>query len=84
MEKFTHGIMVIDPKNPNDDGSVPVIHFVGYWEEPSDNDVYGLYNEFKTDEDLGLVDKIDELEMVKATPDVLEHFNSLNFEDHEN
>ena len=83
MENFTHGIMVIDRNNPNDDGSIPVVHFVGYWDEPKENDVMGLYNEFKTDEALGLSETIDELELVPATQDVLEHFNSLNFHDHE-
>jgi len=83
MEKFTHGVMVIDPKNPNEDGTIPVIHFVGYWSEPSGDDVYALYEEFKTDEELGLTETIDELEIVRATPDALEYFNNLNFEDHE-
>jgi hypothetical protein len=40
MEKFTHGIMVVDPENPDDIGSdnTTVIHFVGYWQEPPDWD----------------------------------------------
>ena len=83
MEKFTHGIMVVDRNNPNDDGTIPVVHFVGYWDEPSENDVYGLYNELKTDEEHGLTDTIDELDLVSAPQHVLDHFNSLKFEDHE-
>lgn len=83
MEKFTHGVMVIDPKNPNEDGSIPVVHFVGYWSEPSEDDVYGLYEEFKTDKEFGLTEKIDDLELTPASQEVLEHFNSLNYEDHE-
>ena len=83
MEKFTHGIIAIDRKNPNDDGTIPVLHFVGYWSEPAENDIYGLYNELKTDEELGLVDRIDELDLVPASQDVLDHFNNLNYEDHE-
>lgn len=74
---------MVDRKNPNEDGTIPVVHFVGYWEEPSENDVYGLYNELKTDEELGFVDTIDELDLVPASQDVLNHFNNLNFEDHE-
>jgi|AntRauMFilla1563_2_1112583.scaffolds.fasta_scaffold71374_2 hypothetical protein len=83
IEKFTHGIMVIDPKNPNEDGSIPVRHFVGYWEEPQEEDVQSLYDELRTDEELGLTETIDELELAPATQEVLKHFNSLNYHDHE-
>lgn len=83
FEKFTHGIMVIDSKNPNEDGSIPVRHFVGYWEEPRKEDVLGLYDELKDDKEYGLTETIDELELAPATEDVLKHFNSLNYHDHD-
>jgi len=76
MEDFTHGIMVIDPNNPNEDGSIPVIHFVGYWSEPKENDVIGLYNELKTDEEFGLTETIDDYELVPATQEAIEYFNA--------
>ena len=76
FEKFTHGIMVIDPKNPNEDGSIPVRHFVGYWEEPDEDAVMDLYDELKTDKEFGLTEIIDDLELVPATEDVLEYFNT--------
>ena len=82
FEKFTHGIMVIDPKNPNDDESIPVRHFVGYWQEPKEEDVLGLYDELRTDETLGLTEVIDDLELVPATQEVLDYFNS-HIHDHE-
>ena len=81
--KFTHGIMVIDPKNPNEDGSIPVRHFVGYWEEPQEADVLSLYDELRTDEEFGLTEIIDDLELVPATPEVLEYFNTHIHEDHD-
>lgn len=83
FEKFTHGIMVIDRKNPNEDGSIPVRHFVGYWEEPDEDAVMDLYEELRTDKEFGLTETIDELELAPATEDVLEYFNSLNYHDHD-
>lgn len=83
MEKFTHGIIAITPNNPNEDGSIPVVHFVGYFEEPQEVDVLGLYDELSTDEELGLTEMMDDIELVPATPEVLEHFNSLNIYDHD-
>lgn len=76
MEKFTHGIMVIDTKNLNEDGSIPVLHFVGYWGEPNKEDVLGLYNELKTSEEFGLIDIIDDLELCPATQEVIDYFIS--------
>ena len=81
MEKFTHGIMVIDPKNPNEDGSIPVRHFVGYWNEPKEEDVLGLYDELKDDEQFGLTETIDDLEIVPATQEVLNYLNSHTHEE---
>lgn len=76
FEKFTHGIMVIDPENLNEDGSIPVYHFVGYWEEPNENAVMDVYEELRSDEEFGLTEKIDELEIVPATQEVIEYFNT--------
>jgi hypothetical protein len=82
FEKFTHGIMVIDPENLNEDGSIPVRHFVGYWQEPRKDDVLGLYDELKDDEQFGLTEIIDDLELVPATQEVIDYFNS-HIHDHE-
>lgn len=82
FEKFTHGIMVIDRNNPNEDGGIPVRHFVGYWEEPDDDAVMELYEEFKTDETHGLTQTIDDLELVPATQEVINYFNQ-RIHDHE-
>lgn len=74
--------MVIDRKNPNDDETIPMVHFRGYWEKPSHDDIVGLYNELRTDEEFGLIEIIDNLDLVPATQEVIEHYNSLNY-DHE-
>lgn len=83
FEKFTHGIIAITPEKPNADGSIPVMHFVGYWEKPQEADILGLHEELSNDEELGLTEMMDDIELIPATPEVLEHFNSLNYHDHD-
>lgn len=83
MEKFTHGIMAITPNKPNEDKSIPVIHFVGYWEEPNEQDVLGLYDELSTDEEFGLTEIIGDIELVPATQDVIDYFNTVTQENYE-
>lgn len=75
MEKFTHGIMVTNPDEPFDDGSIPVVHFVGYWSEPSSEDVLGLIDELHTDKEFGLTEIADTLDYLPATQEVIEYMN---------
>lgn len=78
MEKFTHGIMVVIPSQA-DEHAVPVVHFVGYWEEPQKSDVVGLMHELETNEEFNLVAEanVGLLEYYPATPEILEHYNSV-------
>jgi hypothetical protein len=82
MEKFTHGIIVVHPEMANDEG-VPVVHFVGYWDEPTKADVESLMNEIETDEEFGLTElaRDNKLEYYPAPEDILEYYNSLNYEE---
>ena len=82
MEKFTYGIMVTNPDKPNDDGSIPVVHFVGYWTEPSKEDVLGLIDELHTDKEFGLIEIADTLDYLPATQEVIDYMN-LNTNYHE-
>lgn len=76
MNRFTHGIMVIDPLPSNDEGDVDVVHFVGYWSEPQIEDFLSLKNELRTDPDFGLVDIANRLVLLPATKEVIEHYNN--------
>jgi hypothetical protein len=83
MEKFTHGIMVVNPKITDENGDVNVLHFAGYWEQPTSEDVLSLMDELETDETFGLTEmaQAGELEYYPASPEILDHFNGLNFEE---
>lgn len=73
--------MVINPKLVDENGDVNILHFVGYWEEPQKEDVLSLMDELEADASFGLVEMAlaGELEYYPATPDILDHFNSLNY-----
>lgn len=76
MEKFTHGIVVINPNMKNENGDVHVLHFVGYWEEPTKTDVISLMDELETDEEFGLKEMAlaGELEYYPATQDIIDYY----------
>lgn len=85
MEKFTHGIIAVNPNQPLENGDLAVLHFVGYWSEPQEEDVASLWDELCNDEDFGLKDQIHEIELYPAPQEVVEHYNSVvDWDDVEN
>ena len=79
MEKFKYGIMVLNPKlkSIKGDAYTPIVHFVGYWSEPQEEDFNHLMEELSLDESFDLIDIIDDLEFALAPDDVVEHFNNV-------
>ena len=77
MKKFTHGIMIIDKSKPLENGDYPVVHFVGYWKEPTNADVNSLREDLRNDPQFKLRDIIDELTFYPATEDCLKFYNDL-------
>jgi hypothetical protein len=87
MKKFTHGIVIVKQsdviKNASVEGGdgIPVIHFIGYWTEPTVDDYTDLMREIRTDESFGLKDIADQLALVPAPKDAIDHFNSVMYYD---
>lgn len=79
INKITHGIVVLDTRLPVED--VEVIHFVGFWKEPTQQDIDNLKEELRTDPTFGLSDVIDELEFLPATQKQIDFFNTLLHEE---
>jgi hypothetical protein len=74
-----YGLIVVDP---NQDGDMlGILHFTGYWEEPTQTDVENLRKELAEDKRLGLTLLIDQLEILpapdyivrQAVKDIMEH-----------
>jgi hypothetical protein len=67
-----YGLIVVDP---NQDGDMlGILHFAGYWEEPTQTDVENLRKELAEDKRLGLTLLIDQLEILPAPDYIVEQF----------
>lgn len=62
------GLIAVDPTQEGDD--LDVLHFCGYWNQPTLVDVESLREELKTSPEFGLSDIADRLEIIPA-PDWL-------------
>jgi hypothetical protein len=79
-----YGLMVVDPNQEGD--MLGILHFAGYWEEPTQTDVDNLRKELSEDKSFGLTLLIDQLEILpapdyivqQAVKDIMEHENDSN------
>ena len=65
-----YGLMVIDPTQEGE--MMDIIHFVGYWEEPSKEDADQLREELMTDEEFGLTEIAHRLDILPAPDYIVE------------
>lgn len=63
-----YGLMVIDPTQESE--MMDILHFVGYWEQPSKEDAMSLREELMTDEEFGLTEIAHRLDILPA-PDYI-------------
>lgn len=67
-----YGLMVVDPTQEGE--MMDIIHFVGYWEEPTKNDADQLREELMTDEEFGLTEIAHRLDILPAPDYIVEEF----------
>ena len=75
IQDITHGIVAVrrDVKK----NEIQVLHFCGYFEEPSAADYDDLRRELEEEAEHGLIGE--EFELIAATPDMIDHVkNSAN------
>ncbi len=74
-----YGLMVIDPTQESE--MMDILHFVGYWEKPTQTDSDSLRQELMTDEEFGLTEIAHRLDILPA-PDyiVQEYVNMIKHE----
>lgn len=72
VKDIKYGIIVVDPKQEGD--MLDIIHFVGYWKEPTIDDANELREELRNDEEFGLTDIIDTLQILPAPEDIVRHY----------
>jgi hypothetical protein len=67
-----YGLMVVDPTQEGE--MMDIIHFVGYWKEPTKNDATQLREELMTDEEFGLTEIAHRLDILPAPDYIVEEF----------
>lgn len=67
-----YGLMVVDPTQEGE--MMDIIHFVGYWKEPTKNDAAQLREELMTDEEFGLTEIAHRLDILPAPDYIVEEF----------
>jgi hypothetical protein len=67
-----YGLMVVDPTQEGE--MMDIIHFVGYWKEPNENDAAQLREELMTDEEFGLTEIAHRLDILPAPDYIVEEF----------
>jgi predicted nuclease of predicted toxin-antitoxin system len=78
MKKFTHGIMAVDPLNENDE-MVAIVHFIGLWQEPTEEEILQYAKEIKTNPKFGHTDIANRLVILQAPPEIVEiYYNMAN------
>lgn len=76
VKDIKYGLMVIDPTQESE--MMDIIHFVGYWKEPTKLDAIALREELMTDEEFGLTEIAHRLDILPAPDYIVEGFiNSL-------
>ena len=75
---FNYGLIVVDPSE-----KVPqkILHFVGYWDYPTNRDEALLRIELRDDPELGLQEIWDKVDILLAPDSVLEEYKSIIFND---
>ena len=76
IKDLTHGLIVVNPI-PDENDMLDILHFVGYWSEPTEQDALSLRIELGTDEELGLTEMIDDLDIIVAPDDIVEYYKDM-------
>lgn len=72
INDIKYGLMVIDPSQEGE--MLDILHFVGYWEQPTQQDADMLREELKTDESFGLTEMADKVIIIPAPDDIVKEF----------
>jgi len=68
VKDIKYGLIVVDPTQESE--MMDILHFVGYWSEPTENDAKLLRKELMTDEEFGLTEIAHRLDILPA-PDYI-------------
>ena len=72
IKDIKYGLIVVDPTQEGE--MMNIIHFVGYWQEPNENDAAQLREELMTDEEFGLTKIAHRLDILPAPDYIVKEF----------
>lgn len=72
IKDMKYGLIVIDPTQK--DEMMDILHFAGYWNEPTKKDADLLREELMTDEEFGLTEIAHRLDILPAPDYIVEEF----------
>lgn len=75
--KINYGLMVFDPEIPEENGEKEIVHFCGFEENPSQNEIEHLREELRTDEEFGLTEVWERLVIIPAPYDIVEQYRKM-------
>lgn len=79
MNKFTHGIIAVDPQNVDADDMLAIVHFVGLWSAPTKEQFEMLAEKIRTDPEFGLVEIAERLIILPAPQQIIDEYNEMSF-----
>lgn len=75
--QFNYGIIAIDSR-PDSEGRNPILHFCGYKNPPTAIDFDQLQEELSTNEEFNLIEIMPYIQLLEATPEIVELYKNLN------
>ena len=72
INDIKYGLMVLDPSQEGE--MLDILHFVGYWDQPTQQDADALREELRTDETFGLTEMADKVIIIPAPDEIVKEF----------
>lgn len=80
LKDIKYGLIAIDT-NQEGEEFLDILHFCGYEEEPTENEVIDLYRELSEDEEWGLTEMMDRILIIPAPQEIVESYRNIDEEE---
>ena len=75
LKEITHGIIAYTLNGTKNNQYIEILHFCGYWQEPTEIDFSNLKKELNTDPSFNLVGRIDkDVFLMKSSPEIIKFY----------
>lgn len=77
LKDIISGLIVVDPESYDEEtNTVEIVHFCGYWDEVTQDDVDALRRELAEDDEFGVTDIVDRLEIIECPEEMLDYYRN--------